>query len=157
MAQIVDETKQAELIASKISTTPGTYQVLISSLLDNANTIRIGNTDGQNTELDPGDSMDVPGDALGKVYCKGTPPGWSIVAVVQGSKQFKFVGDQTDRILAGDKISIVGSTGNDGFYTVVSATFATGQTTVTVEETIPDATANGSLYHADKIALFAKG
>jgi hypothetical protein len=154
---MVNEVTQAELIASKISTTPGTYSVTVSAKLDNNQLVKMGNSSGQDTELDAGDSIDVPGDALGDIYVKGTPTGFDITDVIQGSKLFKFLGDQSDRIVAGDKISIVGSTGNDGFYTVVDATFATGKTTVEVSEAIPNATADGDLFHADKIILFARG
>lgn len=157
MAQIVNEKKQAELVAGKISTTPGTYQVLITALIDNANRIFIGNGTGQDTELDPGDSMDVPGDALGKIYCKGTPPGWAVFSATPGTKTFVIVGDLTARILIGDTISIVGSTANDGFYTVADVSVSLGKTNIVVDETVPDATADGNLYHADSIALFAKG
>lgn len=157
MAQIVDEVKQAELISAPISITAGVYSAIVSAVLSNNQTVLIGDSSGQSTQLDAGDAIDVPGDALAAIYCKGTPTGWNITDVDQGSKQFKFLLDQTARILVGDNISIVGSTGNDGFYTVASVSFATGKTTVAVSETIPDATADGTLFHADKIALFAKG
>lgn len=155
--QILDEMKQAELIASKVSNTDGTYDVSITALLGNSQTVFVGNGTGQHTELEAGDSMHAPGDALSLVYVKGTPPGWGITDVIQGSKQFKFLGDQTDRILVGDQISVVGSTGNDGFYTVAAVSFGTGKTTVQVEESIPDATSDGDLFHADKVAIFARG
>lgn len=157
MAQIIDEAKQAELIASKVSTTGGAYSVTLTALLNNAQIVSVGNSSNQRTELEAGDSMDVPGDSLSATYVKGTPSGWAITDVVQGSKQFKFLFDQTERILVGDSISIVGSTGNDGFYTVAAVSFAGGKTTVQVSETIPDATADGTLYHADKLVLFARG
>lgn len=157
MPQIFDEMTQAELLKAPVSTTPGTYKVTLIAKLDNANTVLVGNTNKQRTELDAGDSMDVPGDALGDIYLKGTPPGWLITDVIQGSKQFKFLGAQTVRILVGDAISVVGSTGNDGFYTVAAVSFGGGKTTVQVNETIPDATSDGSLFHADKIILFARG
>ncbi len=98
MAQIIDETIQAELIKGKVSTTGGTYSVTLSALLDNANTIHVGNGTNQRTPLDAGDAMDVPGDALGDIYLRGTPPGWGVTDVVQGSKEFKFLFDQTLRI-----------------------------------------------------------
>lgn len=155
--QIVDEVKQAELVASSVSTTDGTYDVSITALLSNSNVIVVGNGTGQHSELEAGDSMHAPGDALSLVYVKGTPSGWGITDVIQGSKQFKFLGDQTDRIEVGDSISVVGSTGNDGFYTVAAVSFGTGKTTVQVNESIPDATADGDLFHADKVAIFARG
>lgn len=157
MAQIIDEVKQAELIASKVSVTGGTYSVTLSAFLSNAQVVNVGNSSGQHTELEAGDAMDVPGDSLSATYVKGIPSGWNITDVIQGSKQFRFLLDQTERILVGDAISVVGSTGNDGFYTVAAVSFGAGKTTVTVEEVIPDATSDGELFHADKVALFAKG
>lgn len=157
MPQIINEVKQAELIKDKVSTTGGMYSVTLSAKHDNSAMVRVGNGSNQDTELEGGDAMDVPGDALGDVYVRGTPPGWTITDVIQGSKEFKFLGDQTERILVGDNISVVGSTGNDGFYSVAAVSFGGGKTTVQVNETIPDATADGTLYHADKIILFARG
>lgn len=157
MAQIVNEVKQAELIAARISVTSGLYKVTLSAKHDNASMVYVGNGTGQDTHLEDGDVMNVPGDALADVYLRGTPPGWSITDVVQGSKEFKFLGDQTDRILVGDNVSVAGSTGNDSFYTVAAVSFGGGKTTVQVNETIPDATSDGTLYHADKIILFARG
>lgn len=155
--QVIDRTKQAELIASPVSDGAGGYRVTISALIDNSQVIHIGNETSQSSQLDSGDSIDVAGPSLSLVYVKGTPPGWGITDVVQGPKQFKFLGDQTARILPGDQVSVVGSTGNDGFYTVVSVVFGTGKTTVEVAETIPDATSDGDLFHADKVAIFGRG
>lgn len=155
--QIFNEVVQAELIAAPVSTTPGTYKVTLTAQLNNTNIILIGNGTAQNTELESGDSMDVPGDALEAIELHGTPPGWGITDVIQGSKQFKFLLNQTERILVGDTISVVGSTGNDGFYTVAAVSFGAGKTTVQVDETIPDATSDGDLFHADKLILFARG
>ncbi len=154
--QIVNEVKQAELIASKVSLTGGTYSVTLSAKHDNAAMVYIGNSTAQNTHLEDGDAFDVPGDALSAVYVRGTPPGWGVTDVSVPDK-FMFLGDQTARILIGDKISIVGSTGNDGFYTVTGTAFGAAKTTVDVAETIPSAVADGTLYHADKIILFARG
>lgn len=157
MPQIINEVKQAELAAAKISLTAGLYSVTISAKLNNANTIVIGNSTDQDSQLDAGDSMDIPGDSLSATYLKGTPPGWGITDVIQGSKQFKFLLDQTERILVGDNITVVGSTGNDGTYTVAAVSFGAGKTTVQVNEAIPDATNDGDLFHADKLILFARG
>ncbi len=155
--QIFDEVKQAELVAASISHTTAGYLITLSAKLDNMNTVLVGNSTKQRSELDAGDSIDVPGDALEDIHVKGTPPGWGVTDVIQGSKIFKFLGDQSARILVGDTISIVGSTGNDGFYTVAAVSFGTGKTTVEVNETIPDATSDGDLFHADKLILFGRG
>lgn len=71
-------------------------------------------------------------------------PADAITAVVQLAKTFAVAGDRTARYVPGP-CGVFGSTGNNGTYTVVSAVFALGTTTITVAEAIPDATADGSL------------
>ncbi len=65
---------------------------------------------------------------------------YNITAVVQVSKTFTTTGNAS--ALTGN-IDVVGSTGNDGTYTIVSAVFGAGSTVITVTEAIPDATADG--------------
>jgi len=76
------------------------------------------------------------------------PIGETVVNVTQGSKLFHISGDWASRFVAGRSISIAGSTGNDGTYTVVTATYDVGddETDVEVAEAIPSATADGTLY-----------
>lgn len=78
-----------------------------------------------------------------------------ITAVVQLSQEFGIAGDWTDFISVGDAITVMGSTGNDGTYTVASATYATGTTTIVVNEAIPDATVDGRLKLAEVLITSA--
>lgn len=64
--------------------------------------------------------------------------------------------DWTDFITVGDSLVIYGSTGNDGTYTVVSVTFATGVTSIEFESgDITDATADGKVTFAEMIVISA--
>lgn len=67
----------------------------------------------------------------------------NVLAVDQGTKTFTFQNDDFPGLSlgAGATVEVAGSTGNDGTYTVVSST----ETTVTVAEAIPDATADGEI------------
>jgi hypothetical protein len=82
-----------------------------------------------------------------------TVAGWSvttntaslpITGVNQVGKTFTVAGNQTSYFPTGSTFTVSGSTGNDGTYTVVSATFGTS-TDVVVVEAIPDATVDGSI------------
>jgi len=69
-----------------------------------------------------------------------------ITGVDQGAQQFTIAGDWTRYFASGAPFRAQGSTGNDGNYTVASdATFAAGSTTITVNEVIPDPTADGNV------------
>lgn len=72
----------------------------------------------------------------------------AITAVDQGNKTFTVAGDQTANYAANDIIKIKDSTGNNGYYTVVSDTFDTDHTDIVVVEAVPSATADGSIYYA---------
>ncbi len=66
----------------------------------------------------------------------------AIASVVAGSKTFTIAANVVAEIIAGSKIVITGSTGNNGTYTVVSCIFTTVSTIIVVE-TVPNATADG--------------
>lgn len=68
-----------------------------------------------------------------------------ITGVNQGSQTFTVAGDQTPYFEAPYTFTVSGSTGNDGTYTVVSATFALGSTNIVTVEAIPNATVDGSI------------
>jgi hypothetical protein len=70
-------------------------------------------------------------------------PDQPIVGVNQGAKTFSIAGDYTAYFTNGDIFRISGSTGNNGQWTVVSSTFAGGNTVITVTTAIPDATVDG--------------
>lgn len=74
---------------------------------------------------------------------------YAIAAVSQGSKTFRVDGVDLSSVAYGQTLTISGSTGNDGTYTVVSATYGGGNTTFTVHEAIPNATADGALLPYD--------
>jgi hypothetical protein len=62
-------------------------------------------------------------------------------------------GDVEDKFVTGDVVTVFDEkTANDGIYTVVSATFAGGQTTVTVTETPTAATARGGYLRVETAA-----
>ncbi|NLG44818.1 MAG: hypothetical protein GX547_16370 [Phycisphaerae bacterium] len=73
----------------------------------------------------------------------------AIAGVSTGAKTFSIAGDLSAVLTAGAVFRVSGSTGNDGYYTVVSATHADGTTTVTVVEAITDATVDGTLHPYD--------
>lgn len=74
---------------------------------------------------------------------------YGIVAVDQGTKTFSVSGDY-ENVISGT-ITIIGSTGNDGAYTVSSATYddVDEQTDIVVTENIPDSTVDGNMYQYD--------
>jgi hypothetical protein len=67
----------------------------------------------------------------------------AITAVSIANKTITLTGDLLATVGKGSRITVTGSTGNDGTYDVVSAVLDTGNTKVTVVQTIPDATADG--------------
>lgn len=86
-------------------------------------------------------------DSSGPSWVDITPRNSSraINAVDQGTKTFTHnTNDITSEYPTGAAFHISGSTGNDGAYTVVSSAYSTN-TTIVVSETIPDATADGTM------------
>jgi hypothetical protein len=77
----------------------------------------------------------------------GTGTQYSVTAVDTGAKTFT-VAEDLSSLTAGDFIEIRDSTGNDKSYTVASDS-GTGPTVITVNETIPDATADGVVIVGD--------
>ncbi|MHA1692955.1 MAG: hypothetical protein ACTSU7_15125 [Candidatus Heimdallarchaeaceae archaeon] len=70
---------------------------------------------------------------------------YSIVVVNVDEKQFSVAKDNASEFVAGNKIYIKNSTGNDGIYTIVSASDDDTYTNIVVLEEIEDATADGSI------------
>ncbi len=68
----------------------------------------------------------------------------TITAVNQGAKTFTVAGNQAAKFHANGVFAVAGSTGNDGFYTVVSAVFGAA-TVITVVEVLPSAVADGAI------------
>jgi len=69
----------------------------------------------------------------------------AIVDVDTVADQFNLDGDQTAYIDVDDTFMVVGSTGNDGKWTVASVTLNEGQTEIVVDEDVTDATVDGTI------------
>jgi len=73
---------------------------------------------------------------------------YSITGVTSGDEgSFVVSGDVTAECTAGEPLRVTGSTGNDGVYTILSASYdsTNDETTITVEGNVPDGTADGTL------------
>lgn len=78
----------------------------------------------------------------------GDGQSFPVVAVSQGDGTFSVAGDHTDVLfMPGGNVVISGSTGNDGEYDTLSATYDSGsnRTIVTTDTDIPDGTVDGTL------------
>jgi hypothetical protein len=69
----------------------------------------------------------------------------AIIGVNQGTQTFTVSGDQTSHLPVGGSISVSGSTGNNGTYTIASATFGGVNTDIVVNEVILNPTADGTI------------
>jgi len=70
---------------------------------------------------------------------------YSIIGVNTGTKTFTVAGDHASDFAVGSRIRVNDSTGNDGLYTVTSATLVGGDTEITVDESVASAIADGSV------------
>ena len=68
-----------------------------------------------------------------------------IVALDVATSTFSVAGDVTDMVKSPDIIQVASSTGNNGIYQVVNAEFDSTNTNIVVAQTIPNATADGSI------------
>lgn len=78
-----------------------------------------------------------------------TPTGpYAITVANHTTKKFTIAGDYAGLFPVGRQLYVVGSTGNDKYYTVVSATYVPTNTEIVVSETMPDTldTADGNIY-----------
>ncbi len=73
----------------------------------------------------------------------------AVAGVSTAARTFTVAGDLSGVLSPGDQIRITDSTGNDGWYTVVSATYSDPNTTITVVEAVADATVDGTLHPYD--------
>lgn len=71
----------------------------------------------------------------------------AITAVVIGTDTLTIAGDHTPAFPVGSTFKITGSTGNDGRWTVASATFTGGNTEIVTVEDVTDATVDGDIHH----------
>ena len=94
--------------------------------------------------------LGVLGEAItvyGGLGYEATPVEFTIIGVNQGTKMFTVAENVSSKWGVGNnKMGVIGSTGNDGVYTVVSATYDTDHTDIVVSESIPDTTVDGTLY-----------
>lgn len=77
----------------------------------------------------------------------------AITAVNQGAKRFTVAGDHVADYPAGTPLTVSGSTGNDGSYTIASVTLSAGNTLIVVNEAISDGTPDGTASHNDETAI----
>jgi len=68
----------------------------------------------------------------------------NLTGVDQGTGKFVVAGDRAFYYQGGKKLQIENSTGNDGYYTILSSLFDTDHTDIFVSEPIPDATVDGN-------------
>lgn len=74
---------------------------------------------------------------------------YAITAVNTTNDTFTVAGTQKtaiEAVLDGDELRVNGSTGNDALYTIVSIVEDGGNTTITVNEDVTDATADGNIF-----------
>lgn len=71
---------------------------------------------------------------------------FDIIAVDPIAEEVEVLGDQTAFFEAGAQVKIVGSTGNDGTYTVASSSFGGVNTVIVLNEDITDPTNDGKIY-----------
>ena len=72
---------------------------------------------------------------------------YALAGVTSGDGgSFDVSGDVTAECTAGEPLRVVGSTGNNGVYAIASASYdGSTYTTITVKESVPDATADGTV------------
>lgn len=121
----------------------GTYTVVSSALVS-------GNTEITVSEAIPDDTVD------GSIYKQISTANpnialpsveiGDITAVDASNKKFTVATDLTAFMYTGDKIRVGNSTGNDGVYTVVSTALVSGNTVVTVSETVSSNVVSGTIF-----------
>lgn len=77
---------------------------------------------------------------------------FDIIGVAIATDTISVTGDQTEFFEVGAVVKIIGSTANDGTYTVASATFGATDTDIVLNEDITDATTDGKIY-VDKLPI----
>ena len=92
-------------------------------------------------------ATDIPGGpSAGDRYIIAGVNSWDIHDVNTGAKKFLLDGDVTTYFEAGYIIKVKGSTGNNNWYTVVSATYVDPHTEILVSEVIPSAVVDGKIW-----------
>jgi len=92
----------------------------------------------------------IRGSAIEAAYyygvCAGTPKIVGIYNLSAASKLFIAAGDITGMLVVGASFLVVGSSANDGRYTIAVLSYSAGFTYITVNETVPSNTVNGSFW-----------
>lgn len=106
-------------------------------------------TDGSIPEFEFSNALPLASDGLPMEGAYGSTYTIQITKAIAGvtsgaGGSFEISGDRVDDILAVGTFTVSGSTGNDGTYTVVSASF-NGTETIIVVANVPDATVDGDL------------
>ena len=129
------------------------FTVVGSTSNDRDYTVVSSSVPGGNTEIIVSETItdDIPDGAI--EFNHNHP----VTGVSTGSDTFTIAGDHTGEFAADDNLKIVGSTGNDGSYTVSSSSFAAGDTTIIVNETIPDSTPDGDVIVVRELITSATG
>jgi hypothetical protein len=146
------------LILEAGSDFPATQFFIIASINQGAKTIEVVDLNGDASALTGSIAI------VGSTANNGTytvvatayePVTRNITAVDQILKTFTVAGDHALQFSPGLTVLVSGSTGNDGVYTVVSVVFATGNTTITVVEVIPDSTPDGTIAGINLVTIIA--
>jgi hypothetical protein len=116
----------------------------LGQVVDQINS-KLQGLDWQENVLDKDLAVPPIGPAMGDRYLILGKNIDAIIAADTGLETVTVAGDVTSLLAATDTFQIVGSTGNDGTYTVASAVFGGVNTVITVNEDITDATADGDI------------
>jgi len=84
--------------------------------------------------------------SLGYECVREISPLYPVAAVDQATDYFEIAGDRTGVWTAGDTLTVVDSTGNDGNYTTDDVQLVGGNTRLFVTVNVPSAVADGELY-----------
>jgi len=74
---------------------------------------------------------------------------YSIVSVSTGDHKFSIQGNKTNFFRTYDTIKVTDSTGNNGYYTVLSVSYDSTNTNIVVSETVSSSVVDGNLYTED--------
>lgn len=118
-----------------------TFKEVDSGLLTAGNVIQLTNTPGGTD------------DGYYTIQLVSSSPIYPVSAVSMASKTITLDADYSSEFYRFQTITINGSTGNDGEYTVLEVGLSAGNTILTVQETIPDATADGNVVANSKITV----
>jgi peptidyl-prolyl cis-trans isomerase A (cyclophilin A) len=85
----------------------------------------------------------VAGDFQAGLTLNGTAR--AITAVSQAGKTFTVAGDRRPHFPVGSTVTVTGSAGNDGTYTIAAAALTAGNTVIQVQQDIPSAVVGGTI------------